>query len=78
MATVTLSAKALGAGKAKAIRANDWDDLVAVINALTVLVTELKTDLTDHVHGGVTAGGANTSAGAAITATTPDTLALSK
>ena len=99
MATVTLSKKALAKGHGKAIRTNDWDDLVTVLNALVTIVTELKadhatfktvvdelvTDLSAHVHGGITAGAANTSAGATIaaaapatlSAATPDTLALS-
>lgn len=44
-------------------------DLVAVVEELQVKVTalatlanEIKADLNAHVHGGVTAGGANTSA----------------
>jgi hypothetical protein len=78
MATVTLSRKALKAGQANTVRANDWDNLITVLNALVTAVTELKTDLSEHVHGGVTAGGANTSAGPTIAAATPDTVALDK
>ena len=78
MATITLSRKALKSGQANTVRPNDWNDLITVLNALVTLVTELKTDLSAHVHGGVTAGAANTSAGATIAAAIPDTLALDK
>jgi hypothetical protein len=44
MATVSLSVKALKKGLKKAVRTNDWDDLVTVLNALVTIVTELKAD----------------------------------
>ena len=54
---------------------DDVDALAALANAnkaaIALLVTlgnELKTDMSAHVHGGVTAGSADTSAGATIAA----------
>lgn len=78
MATITLSRKALRAGSASTSRTNDWDDLVTLVNKLVTLTQELKTDLSAHVHGGVTSGAESTSAGATIAAADPDTLAISK
>lgn len=40
----------------------------AAINGIVTLVNELKTDLSEHVHGGVTTGSGDTSAGLAIAA----------
>ena len=113
MATVTLSTKALIKGRRSGDKANDWDNLVTLVNALKTAVNELRddhatfktaldatetlveelhddhatfktvvdeltTDLSDHVHGGITAGAANTSAGPTITATAPATLTAAK
>ena len=52
LATVTLSTKALKKGRTKSAQANDWDDLVTVINALKTAVNELKTDVDSHTHTG--------------------------
>lgn len=38
------------------------------IDALRILAVELKTDLSEHTHGGVTAGAGTTAAGATIAA----------
>jgi len=42
-----------------------------LLNQIITLVNELKTVMSEHVHGGVTAGAANTAAAAAITAPSP-------
>ena len=53
----------------------DLDNLASLANAnkaaigvLVTLANELKTDMSEHVHGGVTAGSADSSAGATIAA----------
>ena len=38
------------------------------MDTIRTLVNELKTDMSEHVHGGVTTGSGDTSAGAAIAA----------
>lgn len=45
------------------------NDLKAKYNASVALINELKTDLSAHTHGGVTAGGDTSSAGPTISAT---------
>lgn len=53
-------------------------ELVAQVNALVTDITVIRTAMTAHVHGGVTAGGANTSAVAAIAALTVTAVTLNK
>jgi hypothetical protein len=36
------------------------------IDAVRTLINELRTDMSEHIHGGVTTGGGNTSAGPTI------------
>lgn len=50
------------------------EELSADHATFKTVVDELTTDLSAHVHGGITAGAANTSAGPTITATAPATL----
>jgi hypothetical protein len=40
------------------------------VTALRTLANEIKTDMTAHTHGGVTAGAASTSAGATLSSAT--------
>ena len=42
-----------------------------LLNQIITLVNELKTAMSGHVHGGVTAGASNTAAAAAITCPSP-------
>ena len=44
------------------------DELQAKVTGLVALTTELKADMSGHVHGGVTAGAADTAAGPVIAA----------
>jgi acyl-coenzyme A thioesterase PaaI-like protein len=53
----------------------DLDNLATLANAnkaaigvIVTLVNELKADMSEHVHGGITAGSADSSAGPAIAA----------
>jgi len=46
------------------------DELQAKVTALVTLTTELKTDLSEHTHDGVTAGAGTTAAGPTIAAAT--------
>ena len=41
--------------------------LELLLNQIITLVNELKTDMSEHVHGGVTTGAADTATAAAIT-----------
>ena len=42
-----------------------------LLNQIITLVNELKTGMSEHVHGGVAAGAVNTAAAAAITSPSP-------
>ena len=42
-----------------------------LLNQIITLVNELKTAMSEHVHGGVTAGTSNTAAAATITSPSP-------
>jgi hypothetical protein len=44
----------------------DPRQLMNTLKKMATLLNELKTDLSEHTHGGVTAGAGTTSAGAAI------------
>lgn len=44
------------------------NDLKAKYNAAVTLINELKTDMSAHVHGGITAGSADSSAAGTIAA----------
>ncbi len=46
----------------------EFNQLRLDVNAIVTLVNELKTDLSAHTHGGVTAGADSTSAGPTISA----------
>lgn len=46
------------------------NQIYAEVTMLRTLANEIKTDMTAHVHGGVTAGAANTSAGATLSSAT--------
>jgi hypothetical protein len=46
----------------------DLDAIAVAIGKLVTLTNELKTDMSAHVHGGVTTGSSNTAAAATISA----------
>ena len=77
MATVTFTRTNLRHGRKRGVSPKaDWNELVTLVNKLVTLTQELKTDLSAHVHGGITAGAANTSAALTISAADPDTMAI--
>lgn len=54
----------------------DVASLITKYNALVTLVNELKTDLHQHTHSGVTAGTDNTGPGPAITSASAQTASV--
>ena len=59
--TVTASGRSSPDGRAYDLVAV-VEELQAKVTALATLANEIKADLNAHIHGGVTAGAANTSA----------------
>lgn len=67
--------QSVGTSAASVSRANSYDDFAKQVNDLRALATELRTDYNAHTHGGVTAGGGNTTGvSASVTATVPSKL----
>ena len=72
--SLSKSPRSVTANEFAALKA-DLDSLAALVNdlkkeynAAVTLINELKTDLSEHTHGGVEPGGGTTGAGPAIAA----------